>query len=180
MRGPEVIIIGAGQAGLCTSYFLSDGGIDHVVLERGWRGTVGGRAGGTASPWSLRTGPSACRERSTGCPIRTDSWDGTTSPRILRAGRGVSAARFAREWRRPDSVETGTEVADRYHRRPPGGPGGGGRHRHDADATPAGARRIRFASYPATRRGDLPQSCGSRARHGAGRRLGSNRRADRR
>ena len=35
MRGPEVIIIGAGQAGLCTSYFLSDQGIDHVVLERG-------------------------------------------------------------------------------------------------------------------------------------------------
>ena len=35
MRGPEVIIIGAGQAGLCTSYCLSDHGIDHVVLERG-------------------------------------------------------------------------------------------------------------------------------------------------
>lgn len=38
MRGPEVIIIGAGQAGLCTSYFLSDHGIDHVVLERGVAG----------------------------------------------------------------------------------------------------------------------------------------------
>ena len=35
MREPEVIIMGAGQAGLCTSYFLSDHGIDHVVLERG-------------------------------------------------------------------------------------------------------------------------------------------------
>ena len=35
MRGPEVIVIGAGQAGLCTSYCLSDYGIDHVVLERG-------------------------------------------------------------------------------------------------------------------------------------------------
>ena len=35
MRGPEVIIIGAGQAGLCTSYCLSDHEIDHVVLERG-------------------------------------------------------------------------------------------------------------------------------------------------
>ena len=35
MRGLEVIIIGAGQAGLCTSYRLSDHGIDHVVLERG-------------------------------------------------------------------------------------------------------------------------------------------------
>ena len=38
MRGPEVIIIGAGQAGLCTSYFLSDHGIDHVILERGVAG----------------------------------------------------------------------------------------------------------------------------------------------
>ena len=35
MRGPEVIIIGAGQAGLSTSLCLSDHGIDHVVLERG-------------------------------------------------------------------------------------------------------------------------------------------------
>ena len=35
MRGPEVIIVGAGQAGLCTSYWLSDYGIDHAVLERG-------------------------------------------------------------------------------------------------------------------------------------------------
>ena len=34
-RRPEVIIVGAGQAGLCTSYFLSDHGIDHVLLERG-------------------------------------------------------------------------------------------------------------------------------------------------
>ena len=35
MRGLDVIIIGGGQAGLCTSYYLSDHGIDHVVLERG-------------------------------------------------------------------------------------------------------------------------------------------------
>ncbi|MDE0059673.1 MAG: NAD(P)-binding domain-containing protein [Defluviicoccus sp.] len=35
MRGPDIIVIGAGQAGLSTSYFLSDRGIDHAVLERG-------------------------------------------------------------------------------------------------------------------------------------------------
>ena len=35
MQGPGVIIIGAGQAGLSTSYCLSDLGIGHVVLERG-------------------------------------------------------------------------------------------------------------------------------------------------
>ena len=34
MGKPEVIVIGAGQGGLCTSYFLSERGIDHVVLER--------------------------------------------------------------------------------------------------------------------------------------------------
>ena len=38
MRESEVIIIGAGQGGLCTSYFLSDQGIDHAVLERGGLG----------------------------------------------------------------------------------------------------------------------------------------------
>ena len=38
MRGPEVIIVGAGQAGLSTSRFLSDHGIDHAVLERGGLG----------------------------------------------------------------------------------------------------------------------------------------------
>ena len=35
VNGPEVIIIGAGQAGLSTSHFLSGQGVDHVVLERG-------------------------------------------------------------------------------------------------------------------------------------------------
>ena len=35
MSGSEVIIIGAGQAGLSTSRFLSGHGVDHVVLERG-------------------------------------------------------------------------------------------------------------------------------------------------
>ena len=34
-RGSEVIVIGAGQAGLSTSYCLSGRGIDHAVLERG-------------------------------------------------------------------------------------------------------------------------------------------------
>ena len=31
----ETVVIGAGQAGLSTSYFLTKGGHDHVVLERG-------------------------------------------------------------------------------------------------------------------------------------------------
>lgn len=31
----ETVVVGAGQAGLATSYFLSARGRDHVVLERG-------------------------------------------------------------------------------------------------------------------------------------------------
>ena len=35
MSGHDVIIIGAGQAGLATSYFLRRMGVDHLILERG-------------------------------------------------------------------------------------------------------------------------------------------------
>jgi putative flavoprotein involved in K+ transport len=40
---PEVVIVGAGQAGLATSHELAERGVEHVVLERGrvgetWRG----------------------------------------------------------------------------------------------------------------------------------------------
>jgi len=43
MSKPDVVVIGAGQAGLCVSHELSAAGVDHVVLERGrvgetWRG----------------------------------------------------------------------------------------------------------------------------------------------
>lgn len=35
MRRVDVAVIGAGQAGLATSYWLSQGGIEHIVLDRG-------------------------------------------------------------------------------------------------------------------------------------------------
>ena len=35
MREVDVVVVGAGQAGLATSYHLSQRGIDHIVLERG-------------------------------------------------------------------------------------------------------------------------------------------------
>ena len=35
MRNVDVVVIGAGQAGLATSYWLTQRGIEHVVLERG-------------------------------------------------------------------------------------------------------------------------------------------------
>jgi putative flavoprotein involved in K+ transport len=43
MSKPDVVVIGAGQAGLSVSHELSAAGVDHVVLERGrvgetWRG----------------------------------------------------------------------------------------------------------------------------------------------
>ena len=31
---PDIVVIGAGQAGLATSFELSRAGVDHVVLER--------------------------------------------------------------------------------------------------------------------------------------------------
>ena len=50
MTGPEVIVVGAGQGGLSTSYFLTCRGVEHVVLERG---VVG-------DSWSRRRWDSFC------------------------------------------------------------------------------------------------------------------------
>jgi putative flavoprotein involved in K+ transport len=36
----DVIVVGAGQAGLCTSYFLKKHGLNHIVFERGKIGEV--------------------------------------------------------------------------------------------------------------------------------------------
>ena len=36
----NVVVIGAGGAGLLTSYYLTQSGIDHVVLERGQVGNT--------------------------------------------------------------------------------------------------------------------------------------------
>src|SRR6202158_316332 len=46
----DVAIIGGGQAGLATSWFLKDAGIDHVVLE----------AGRVAETWRTRRWDSFC------------------------------------------------------------------------------------------------------------------------
>jgi putative flavoprotein involved in K+ transport len=46
----EVAVIGAGQAGLATSWFLTQSGVDHVVLE----------AGGVADTWRKRRWDSFC------------------------------------------------------------------------------------------------------------------------
>ncbi len=39
-QGPTVVIIGAGGAGLSTSYYLTQAGVDHIVLERGQVGNT--------------------------------------------------------------------------------------------------------------------------------------------
>ena len=36
----NIVVIGAGSAGLATSYFLTEHDIDHVVLERGLVGNT--------------------------------------------------------------------------------------------------------------------------------------------
>ncbi len=50
MRGVDVAIIGAGQAGLATSWYLSQAKVDHVVLE----------AGRVAETWRTRRWDSFC------------------------------------------------------------------------------------------------------------------------
>jgi putative flavoprotein involved in K+ transport len=49
-RSVDVAIIGGGQAGLATSWFLTQSGVDHVVLE----------AGGVADTWRKRRWDSFC------------------------------------------------------------------------------------------------------------------------
>ena len=44
----DVVVIGGGQAGLATSYELTQAGVEHVVLERGLVGETW-RSAGTAS-----------------------------------------------------------------------------------------------------------------------------------
>src|SRR5207302_2943977 len=48
--GVDVAIIGAGQAGLATSWFLTRAGVDHVVLD----------AGRVAETWRTRRWDSFC------------------------------------------------------------------------------------------------------------------------
>ncbi len=38
METTQVLVVGAGQAGLATSYWLTERGTDHVLLERGRTG----------------------------------------------------------------------------------------------------------------------------------------------
>ncbi len=45
----DAVVIGAGQAGLATSYWLTQHGLSHVVLERGRVGDPGVPSGGTPS-----------------------------------------------------------------------------------------------------------------------------------
>ena len=59
MRHHDVVIVGAGQAGLATSYWLTQRGIDHVVLERGrvgesWRSRRWDSFALNAPNWAFR------------------------------------------------------------------------------------------------------------------------------
>ena len=48
----EVVVVGAGQAGLAISYYLTATSRTHVVLDRALRSAVPGDTGvGTPSPW---------------------------------------------------------------------------------------------------------------------------------
>jgi putative flavoprotein involved in K+ transport len=59
MRHVDVVVVGAGQAGLATSYHLTQKGIDHVVLERGgvadsWRNRRWDSFALNAPNWTFR------------------------------------------------------------------------------------------------------------------------------
>ena len=48
----DVLIVGAGHAGLAMSHFLSEAGREHVVIDRPRpRWAADGRTGGTNSGW---------------------------------------------------------------------------------------------------------------------------------
>ena len=73
MRRTDVVVIGAGQAGLAMSRCLADRGIDHVVLERGrvaerWRSERWDSLRLLTPNWQSR-----CRAVATTAPTRTAS-----------------------------------------------------------------------------------------------------------
>lgn len=100
MKRADVVIVGAGQAGLALSHCLGQAGIDHVVLERGrigerWR---------TQSWHSLRLLTPNWLNALPGSPRGEDEPDG-----FMTKGAFVqSMEAYARRWHAP--IETGIEV----------------------------------------------------------------------
>jgi len=100
MRRADVIIIGAGQAGLALSHCLGQAGIGHAVLERG---RIGERW--HSQSWrSLRLLTPNWLNALPGSPYKGGDPDG-----FMTKGAFVeSLERYARQWDAP--VETGVEV----------------------------------------------------------------------
>lgn len=109
MDGPEVIIVGGGQAGLATSYWLTAAGIGHAVLERdvpgaSWSGRRWDSFTLVTPNWTVRLPGAEYRgaypdgfmgrdefsaylakwAEGFGCPIRT----GVTATAVGRGGNG--------------------------------------------------------------------------------------------
>ena len=100
MRRADVVIIGAGQAGLALSHCLGQAGIGHAVLERG---RIGERW--HSQSWrSLRLLTPNWLNALPGSPYKGGDPDG-----LMTKGAFVeSLERYARQWDAP--VETGVEV----------------------------------------------------------------------
>ena len=100
MRRADVVIIGAGQAGLALSHCLGQAGIGHAVLERG---RIGERW--HSQSWrSLRLLTPNWLNALPGSPYKGGDPDG-----FMTKGAFVeSLERYARQWDAP--VETGVEV----------------------------------------------------------------------
>ena len=100
MKRADVVIVGAGQAGLALSHCLGQAGIDHVVLERGrvgqrWR---------TQSWRSLRLLTPNWLNALPGSPYEGDDPDGF----LTKDAFVESLERYAWQWDAP--VETGVDV----------------------------------------------------------------------
>lgn len=106
MKRTDVVVIGAGQAGLAMSYCLGARGVDHVVLERGrvaerWR----------SERWdSLRLLTPNWQSRLPGFSYRGDDPDG-----FMRSAELVSyLERYARSFSAPVREETTVRSVERH------------------------------------------------------------------
>jgi hypothetical protein len=85
----ETVIIGGGQAGLATSYWLKQQGREHLVLEKADRLPARGGSVGIPLPWSRQTGLFGCLRAIMVRAIHMATW---SASRSSHASRSMSLA----------------------------------------------------------------------------------------
>ena len=71
MENIDTVIIGGGHAGLTMSYFLSQRGLEHVILERGRVGSAGSANAGIPSTFNSLTRRLSCLDTNINLKIPT-------------------------------------------------------------------------------------------------------------